>query len=286
MQSENVYMSSGGFGNLDVIEIWEAFTSHGICSVEFSNGKLSGDFSEIIRPYLNSSKIMLHNYFPQPTKSFVLNLASQDKVIRTKSIEHVIKCLRISKKIGADYYAVHSGFLFDPKPSELGQVFSPIRLTDRDKAKETFVETLSELSEVAMALEVNILIENNVITTQNLALFSQNPLLGCNSDEILQILAATPKIGLLLDLAHLNVSAKTLDNEVTREADKLKEISFGYHLSENDGIADSNGPIDTDSWFWKHINPNSHFVTLEVYEKNIERLAEQIEVTKFKLNAT
>jgi len=279
-------MSSGGFGNLDVIEIWEAFISHGICSVEFSNGKLSGDFSEIIRPYLNSSKIMLHNYFPQPAESFVLNLASQDNVIRTKSVEHVTKCLEISKKIGADYYAVHSGFLFDPKPSELGQVFSPIRLTDRDEAMETFVETLSELAEVAMALGVNILIENNVITAQNLAMFSQNPLLGCNSDEILQILAATPKVGLLLDLAHLNVSAKTLGKEVTREADKLKEITLGYHLSENDGITDSNGSIDNDSWFWEYINQNSHFVTLEVYEKSIERLAAQIEITKFKLNAT
>ena len=279
-------MSSGGFGNLDVIEIWEAFTSHGICSIEFSNGKISGDFSEIIRPYLNSSKIMLHNYFPQPTTSFALNLASQDKVIRTKSVEHVIKCLGISKKIGADYYAVHSGFLFDPKPSELGQVFSPIQLTDRDKAMETFVETLSELAEVAMALGVNILIENNVITAQNLELFSQNPLLGCNSDEILQILSATPKVGLLLDLAHLNVSAKTLGNEVTREADKLKEIALGYHLSENDGVTDLNSSIDNDSWFWEHINQNSHFVTLEVYEKSIERLAAQIEITKFKLNAT
>jgi len=102
----------------------------------------------------------------------------------------------------------------------------------------------------------------------------------------LQILAATPKVGLLLDLAHLNVSAKTLGKEVTREADKLKEITLGYHLSENDGITDSNGSIDNDSWFWEYINQNSHFVTLEVYEKSIERLAAQIEITKFKLNAT
>lgn len=286
MQSDNVYMSSGGFGNLDVIDILEAFTSHGICSVEFSNGKLNGEFSEIVRPFLKSSKVMLHNYFPKPSKSFVLNLASQDKKIRTKSVKHVIKCLGISKTIGADYYAVHSGFLFDPKPSELGQVFSSIRLTDRAQAIETFVEALSELTEVAVDYGVNLLIENNVITAQNLALFSQNPLLGCNSDEILQILAATPKVGLLLDLAHLNVSAVTLGNEITWEADKLKEITLGYHISENDGVTDSNGPIDSNSWFWEHINKNSHFVTLEVYEKNIERLAAQIEIAKFKLNAT
>ena len=120
----------------------------------------------------------------------------------------------------------------------------------------------------------------------NLALFSQNPLLGCNSEEIMKILSATPKVGLLLDLAHLNVSAETLGNEITREADKLKEVTVGYHLSENDGVTDSNGPIDTDSWFWEHINQNSHFVTLEVYEKNIERLVAQIEIAKFKLNAT
>ena len=250
MQADNVYMSSGGFGNLDVIEILEAFTSHGICNVEFSNGKLNGEFSEIIRPFLQSSKVMLHNYFPQPSKSFVINLASQDKEIRTKSIEHVTKCLRISKLIGADHYAVHSGFLFDPRPSELGQVFSSIRLADRNKAMETFAETLSELVKVAVDLGVKILIENNVITAQNLLLFSQNPLLCCCSDEIMQVLAASPKVDLLLDLAHLKVSAQTLDNDIIREADKLKEIALGYHLSENDGLKDLNKPIDNDSWFW------------------------------------
>lgn len=286
MQSNNIFVSTGGFGNLDVIEILEVFTGNGICNIEFSNGKITGDLHEIIHPYLKSARIMLHNYFPQPTKSFVLNLASQDELIKANSVEHVIKCLEISKKIGADYYAVHSGFLFDPKPSQLGHRFTSVRLTDRDQAIETFVKTLSELAELAMALGVKILIENNVITTQNLALFSQNPLLCCNSDEILEILTAIPKVGLLLDVGHLNVSAQTLDNEVTREADKLKEITLGYHLSENDGISDSNDSINTESWFWKHLNPNSDFVTLEVYEQNIEHFAAQIEITKLKLNVS
>ena len=286
MQSDDVYMSTGGFENLDVIEILEAFTRHGIYSIEFSNGKLKGDFNESIRPFLQSSKVMLHNYFPQPSKSFVLNLASQDEEIRVNSINHVIKCLKISKEIGADYYAIHSGFLFDPKPLELGRTLSATKLTDRNQAIEIFINSLTELAAIALKHDVNLLIENNVITAHNLVLFPQNPLLGCSSEEILKILSATSNVGLLLDIAHLNVSAKTLGNEITREADKLKEIAIGYHLSENDGLTDTNSPIKEDSWFWEYINQNSQFVTLEVYDRNIDRLAAQIEIAKLKLNAS
>ena len=56
----------------------------------------------------------VHNYFPIPKKSIVINIASQNKQIREKSLKHVKKAIKFSKKINAKLYTFHPGFLTDP----------------------------------------------------------------------------------------------------------------------------------------------------------------------------
>ena len=54
----------------------------------------------------------------------------------------------------------------------------------------------------------------------------------------------------------------------------------GYHLSENDGLKDSNEPFDNNSWFWKYINKKVNYFTLEVYNtepSELKKLAELAE---------
>ena len=73
---------------------------------------------------------------------------------------------------------------------------------------------------------------------------------------------------MLLDVAHLKVSANTLGFKKTDMFYKLKRRIYGYHLSENNGKKDSNKPFNKNSWFWKYIPKNSEYVSIEVTIKS------------------
>ena len=65
----------------------------------------------------NKFRYLVHNYFPVPKKSFVVNIASLDKELRERSINHIISSIKFADKINASLYTFHPGFLSDPKPS-------------------------------------------------------------------------------------------------------------------------------------------------------------------------
>ena len=46
---------------------------------------------------------LVHNYFPIPKKDFVVNIASQNRFIREKSIRHAIKAIKFCKKLMQGY---------------------------------------------------------------------------------------------------------------------------------------------------------------------------------------
>ena len=66
-------------------------------------------------------KYLVHNYFPIPRDSFVLNIASIDTNIRAKSIQHIKKAIEFCDKIGAELYTFHPGFLTDPHGANLSK---------------------------------------------------------------------------------------------------------------------------------------------------------------------
>ena len=58
-------------------------------------------------------------------------------------------------------------------------------------------------------------------------------------DESKKILDMMPdNVGMLLDVAHLKVSAKTLGFNRSKMFSMCKNKIFGYHISENDGKRD------------------------------------------------
>ena len=54
-----------------------------------SNHIYEKDLKKIIQKY--NFRFLVHNYFPIPKKSFVVNIASLNKKIRTISIQHIKK---------------------------------------------------------------------------------------------------------------------------------------------------------------------------------------------------
>ena len=137
----------------------------------------------------------------------------------------------------------------------------------------------------AKSKNVKILIENNVVTKKNLNVFGQNPFLLTNPKEILYFFSKLPKrIGLLVDVGHLNVSAKTENFDRVKALKKIDKFVKGYHLSENNGISDSNKKINKNSWFLNYLKNDLDYYTIEVYDKPFSFLNKQAELVKKILN--
>ena len=73
-------------------------------------------------------------------------------------------------------------------------------------------------------------------------------------------------------MAHLKVSSNSLNFDPIEFIKKCDHITGGYHLSDNNGISDSNDPITENSWFWNYIKPDLEYYSIEVYDQNNSKM--------------
>jgi sugar phosphate isomerase/epimerase len=247
--------------------------------IEFSSGIPFGENVYDLYKDANIKRIP-HNYFPAPQNPFVLNLASRNEGIRVKSIKHCKNGLLLAKESNAPFYSAHAGFCIDPNPEELGK---KIRITSKFEKKENikfFIDSLNEVLDFALELNLDFLIENNVISQINLV-DKDNPLLCTSSEEIIDIFNEInrPNLHLLLDTGHLKVSSKTLGKDVCEELIKIEKYIKAIHHSDNDGISDTNDLLDENYWFARYISKFSqHMNVLEVNAKGILDIESQIKL--------
>ena len=258
-----------------------------VYNIELSSG--ARHESEDIIEYVNMQKkldmrFVVHNYFPVPSTPFVLNLASNNPELRSRSIAHCQTAIDITAAIDAPFYSLHSGFCIDPSPDSLGT-----KLTGKSQARNTglriFIESLEQVAEYAAKKGVSILIENNVVTRANLKNGKNDLLLGVTADELNYIFESVDadNLGLLLDVAHLKVSANTLGFSAEETVAKLASKIFCCHLSDNNGLVDSNQKVDSDSWFWdplaKYLSHAPVWV-LEVYNIDMASIVSQVKLIR------
>ena len=275
----SVSISTGGLSSLTCLEAAKLLFDNDFLSLELSGGRYSSTFVKDLEKISAISKnFTLHNYCPVPEVPFVINLASSDKSILEKSRSQVTHSLNLSGLYKLNYFAVHIGFLIDPNPKELGKTLKKENLYSKNKSMNNFYDSINKLSYIADKNNVKLLIENNVITKKNISQFGVNPLLGTSFLEIDEIMKNIPEnVGLLLDVAHLNVSCNTLKLDREKEIKLLKKYTEGYHLSDNNGLTDSNSPISSESWFLPYIERDIDYKVLEVYEYDPKSLKKQIE---------
>lgn len=277
---KHVYASTGGFPTLKASQSVEILTQAGLRAIELSGGLPDQDWLQSISSKTYDHQFLLHNYFPSPEKPFVLNLAALNPENARSSFDHCHQALRLTQQISAKYFSVHAGFLIDINPEELGKPISQRKLQDRERSLQVFIERLHQLSDIATDCDVDILLENNVLTAGNHSSFGVNPLLMVDSNECEIIMKQTPSnVNLLIDVGHLKVSAKTLGFEVKDFLKRCDPWIRAYHLSENDGLTDSNQAFTNQSWFWPLLSPDIEFATVEVYE-SAERIAELTIMTR------
>lgn len=192
-------------------------------------------------------QLLVHNYFPPPDESFVLNLASSDEGIRRRSLDFVLEAIKLTSDLGCAFYSVHGGFVTDPTGhGNDGFIFpSPAGPDEAKDALGRFTKAIEDAIECAERLGVGLLIENNVCSRTN-----KDKLLLQTADELLELfdIFRSPNFGLLLDTGHLNVTARTFGFDRMGFIEEVGPHIRAFHIHDNDGIIDSHRPIQGGSW--------------------------------------
>lgn len=191
-------------------------------------------------------RFTIHNYFPPQKRDFMLNIASFNNGIRTKSQNLVKQALKLASEIGSPTYGVHTGYLADGAADSKGLFhFKP--------EKNNYLLCLRQIEAFIEDVIKNL---NNGIILLLENLFpgrTDNYSLGCTFYEMKEIMSIVPEqVGLLLDLGHLNVSSRILgfdkyvflDKYLAEFGDRIHEV----HFSENNGLEDEHLPLKKGSW--------------------------------------
>ena len=279
-----IYISTGGFNKKSVIEVIQLLSRNNIKAFELSGGIFTDNLESKLKILSNKFQFTVHNYFPPPKKPFVLNLASLNENIYQESVNHIKESIKLASFIKSPFYSFHAGFLIDPKVKELGKTIKNNNLYDRDKSLKRFIHSIKFLSKYASKYKIKLLVENNVITKSNISKFESNPLLMTDIKSTEEIVKNFDEnLFFLVDVAHLKVSSNTLNFDEREYLEIFKDKIGGYHLSDNNGLVDSNKEISKSSWFWPYLRNDLNYYTLEVYDQNPKVLFSQLELAQNKV---
>jgi len=283
-ESEVIYVSTGGFRDVTADIVSAELGAAGVTAIELSGGSYSASLLDDLKVLAPAIRFQIHNYFPPPADPFVLNLGSLNPEVGARSVAHVEQSLQWCVALGADRYSFHAGFLLDPRVDELGQRIPSRSLFDRDESIDVFVSRVTRLATIAEDAGISLMIENNVLSAKNALEFSVNPLLMCDPNECQNIMKMMPdSVAQLIDVAHLRVSANSLGFDATRMFELCDKRITAYHLSDNNGLEDSNEPFDEDAWFWPHLKTDADYYSVEVYGQSPDQLTQQVKLVRSKL---
>ena len=242
----------------------------GFKNIELTGGtepypKMINDLLELKKRY--KLKYRLHNYFPPPREHFVFNLASLDKAISKKSVEHAKRAIDLSIKLDSFKIGFHAGFFLRINNDELGQDISNRELYDEDEATQKFVDNLKKIKKFS-GDEFKIYIENNVVSKKNRERFPDRSPSMLNTHEDYLKLTKMVDFNLLLDVAHLKVSCKSFGINFEEQYKALVSKTDYIHISDNNSFSDDNLPLIRNSRLIEMIKKFKYHrcdITLEIY---------------------
>ncbi len=271
-----IYISSSSIkGKTKIEEVLQIMFNQGFHNIELSGGT---EFQEDILEVLLEQKeklnlnFLCHNYFPAPAQHFVVNLASLNDDIHQWSMDHFKRSIDLSQGIGAKKFGLHAGFYTDIFVNQIGKNIEKRPIYDKQKSFFKFCKSFEELKKYSNG-RVQLYIENNVIAEHNYINYDNfNFFMLTNAEEYFE-LQRHIEFDLLLDVAHLNVSANTLGLDFQQEIDTLWQQSNYIHISDNDGKKDLNWPLSKGSAIEKfvaHAPKAGKIFTMEVYAGDSE----------------
>ena len=272
-----IYVSSSCVRNTKITDSIEELARNAFFNIELSGGtslyeNFERDLLDLQQKY--GLNFLCHNYFPPPLEHFVLNLASLNDDVFTKSYNHIEESIRLSKILGASKFAFHAGFFIHVEPKEIGKKISKSVLFDKTKSIQRFIDSYKKLQDYAGDLKLYI--ENNVYSSSNFRSFNGKEIFMLTNVDDYDELKSQIDFNFLLDVAHLKVSSKTLELDFLPQLRRLYGLTDYIHVSDNDSLHDNNDPISLESEFmdtFKHESSSHKTYTLEVYS-SIEKIRE------------
>jgi sugar phosphate isomerase/epimerase len=280
-----IFISTGNNKKKNIISTVKTFIKHDIKNIELSGGNykenriLKKELLKLKKKY--SLNFLIHNYFPPERKKIVLNLGSLDKKIYDETINFYEKSIKFGIDIDSKYYAIHAGFLFDPVEKELGRIIKSRQLYNCEKSIANLKRGYMHLKSYSKK-KIKIFLENNVISSDNYKNFGCNPFHLTNFKDFLQ-LRKKFNFDILLDIAHLKVSSRTLKKSFKNELKNFKNYTNYIHLSSNNGFSDSNKSLIGDNDYLKLIFKNfqmNNYITTEVYGKLSDIISSYLYIKK------
>lgn len=250
-----IFFSASSVSGNNITQIIGGLVEAGVRHIELNgnNGfepNIEGTLDRIRREY--GIDFLIHNYFPAPEEAFVLNLASGNRDILERTIALSKKAIRLAAKLKVPVYSVHAGMCLDPQPKELGRPIKQANLIPYEEAYGIFIRSLSLLCDFAGDFNINIAVENHVLSPFNLRNGRNEVFLMCEADDFLRLFSdiSKPNLKVLVDLGHVNVASATLGFDKIDFINKLEDRISVFHLHRNNGIEDFHEMINEQEWFW------------------------------------
>lgn len=244
-----------GVDNTQLIDTLRLCQDNNIKSLELgSNHKYSKDFVSIIKGF--GFNYLIHNYFPIPKESFVLNIASSNDEIYEKSIKHIQYSIDFCNKIDAKLYTFHPGFLTDPEGSNLSTnnydfQWNNQKLINKDYsvAYDRMLRALEVSINYAKKKKIKIAIETEGSFMKKDHLLMQQPI------EFVKFMDKfdPQDIGINLNIGHLFLASKAFDFDIDDFVNSIEKYIVAMELSHNDGVEDQHQPLEQNAWYWSLI---------------------------------
>ncbi len=232
-----------------VFELAEA----GIKNIELSGGtRYYGDILKDVSALKEGYGLdyLVHGYFPPPKEDFILDLIAPSEAGRDRAISFIRESVSFCKALGVGVYSTHPGFTVDVSLFFEGAPSNGRGEIGKKEAERLFYDNLDGILGGIAGDGVRFAVEN-------MYPLGGRPESGMLSgpDEILGFLEYSesfPALGFLMDLGHVNISARLLGYDARRFAEKVLEDYlhkvFEIRVSENSGEEDSHGITPDGSW--------------------------------------
>lgn len=294
-KADQIYVSTSCLaGDRHLATVLDCMANLGIRNVELSGPHPyipDTILESMLFEYRNTGmRFIIHNYFPPPDIDFVLNIASFDQTVIKRTCDLVLKAISLAERLETPFYGCHAGYLADAAPHQNGTfAFYTDKIYPMDRCMDQVKQNLHKILTGAgcFANSRPILLEN-LFPTNSQTTYS----LACTADEINALFKRLEdsRIGLLLDLAHFELTCSLYRRNPDKDLDALIE-GMGprirsVHLSGIDGQTDCHTPLISGAWQLKaagYINrlfrkQNRLTFTLECRGIDEETLLSQIEL--------
>lgn len=267
--TDNLFVSTTCFKDMTPLsDVLEKFKGSSFKNLELGSNHIhEKNYVEMLKRY--DYRYLVHNYFPIPENEFVLNLATINDEIRSRSIEHGLKAIELTHEIGGELYTIHPGFLADPISKNQDSNNYDFVFGDTSNAQslyeasyERMLDALEKLSRRASELKVKLAIETEGSFNKSDILMMQRP------EEYTRFFNhfKPEEIRINLNVGHLNLASRKFGFSQEDFCKLVSPYVEAVEMSHNEGVNDDHAPVREDGWYWELLKKTDLNGKIQIFE--------------------